>query len=118
MPFAPALTGYYSSLPRMPARTTVQITMPEMGESVTEGTVLEWLKQVGDTVEVEEGLVEISTDKVDAEVPSPVRGTVAEILAQADQVVATGTVLCRIAVEEGAAPKKAEQSPEGEVEAA
>ena len=54
--------------------TTVKIEMPAMGESVTEGVVLEWLKQVGDRVEVDEGLVEISTDKVDAEVPSPVAG--------------------------------------------
>ena len=51
--------------------TSVQITMPQMGESVTEGTVLEWLKQVGDPVEADEPLVEISTDKVDAEVPAP-----------------------------------------------
>ena len=49
--------------------TTVQITMPAMGESVTEGTILEWLKQVGDEVEADEGIVEVSTDKVDAEVP-------------------------------------------------
>ena len=54
--------------------TTVQITMPQMGESVTEGTVLEWLKQVGDRVEADEPLVEISTDKVDAEVPAPAAG--------------------------------------------
>src|SRR5947209_17299857 len=75
----------------------VEITVPEMGESVTEGTVLEWLKQVGDSVEVNEGLVEISTDKVDAELPSPVAGTVAEILVQPDETVTPGTVVCRIA---------------------
>ena len=51
--------------------TSVQITMPQMGESVTEGTVLGWLKQVGDRVEADEPLVEISTDKVDAELPAP-----------------------------------------------
>ena len=55
--------------------TTVQITMPAMGESVTEGTVLEWLKQVGDRVEADEPLVEISTDKVDGELPAPAAGT-------------------------------------------
>ena len=57
--------------------TTIQITMPEMGESVTEGTILEWLKQVGDDVELDEGLVEVSTDKVDTEVPSRAGRTVA-----------------------------------------
>src|SRR5947199_257083 len=77
--------------------TTIQITMPPMGESVTEGTILEWLKQVGDEVEKDEGMVEISTDKVDAELPSPVAGTVVELLAKPDDVVATGTVVCRIA---------------------
>ena len=75
----------------------VDVTLPEMGESVSEGTVLEWLKKVGDEVEVDEGLVEISTDKVDAEVPSPVAGTIAEILVEPDQTVTPGTVLCRIA---------------------
>jgi len=58
-------------------------SLPEMGESVTEGTVLEWLKQVGDPVELEEGIVEVSTDKVDTEVPSPAAGTLAEILVAA-----------------------------------
>src|SRR5947208_2123469 len=92
----------------MPAGTTVQITMPEMGESVTEGTVLEWLKQVGDEVQADEGLLEVPTDKVDAELPSPVAGTIAEILVQPDEVVAVGTVVCRIAAGEGAtAPKPA-----------
>src|SRR5438067_5014617 len=81
----------------------VDVEFPQMGDSVTEGTVLEWLKQVGDPVEVEEGLVEISTDKVDAEVPSPIAGTLAEILVQADETVPTGTVLCRIAAGPGAA---------------
>ena len=69
-----------------------------MGESVSEGTVLEWLKQVGDTVAVDEGIVEISTDKVDAELPSPVAGTIVEILAEPDETVPAGTVVVRIAV--------------------
>src|SRR5438477_422244 len=81
----------------MATGTTVQITMPEMGESVTEGTILEWLKQVGDPVEADEGVVEVSTDKVDAEVPAPVAGTLAEILVQPDETVKTGTVVARIA---------------------
>jgi 2-oxoglutarate dehydrogenase E1 component len=84
----------------------VDVLFPQMGDSVTEGTVLEWAKRVGDPVEAEEGLVEISTDKVDATVPSPVAGTVAEILVQADETVPTGTVLCRIAAgEQAAAPE-------------
>ena len=82
----------------------VDVAFPEMGDSVAEGTVLEWRKQVGDTVAVDDILVEISTDKVDAEVPSPVAGTLSEILVQADETVAVGTVLCRIAAGAGAAP--------------
>jgi 2-oxoglutarate decarboxylase len=79
-----------------PAPELVDVAVPEMGESVSEGTVLEWLKQVGDPVEAGEGLVEISTDKVDAEVPSPIAGVVKEILVQPDETVTTGTVLCRL----------------------
>src|SRR3954467_5728717 len=75
----------------------VDVAVPEMGESVSEGTVLDWLVKVGDVVERDQGLVEISTDKVDAELPSPVAGTVVEILAKPDDVVATGTVVARIA---------------------
>jgi 2-oxoglutarate dehydrogenase E1 component len=57
--------------------TTVEITMPQLGESVSEGTVLEWRKQVGDRVQADEVLVEVSTDKVDAEVRAPATGTLA-----------------------------------------
>jgi 2-oxoglutarate dehydrogenase E1 component len=81
--------------------TTVQITMPAMGESVTEGVVLEWLKQVGDRVEQDEGLVEISTDKVDAEVPSPAAGVLKSIAVQPDETVTVGAVLGEIEVGEG-----------------
>ena len=56
------------------------VPLPALGESVTEGTVSRWLKQVGDTVEVDEPIVEVSTDKVDTEVPSPVAGTILEIV--------------------------------------
>ena len=87
------------------------VAMPEMGESVSEGTVLEWLVSVGDTVSVDDGLVEISTDKVDAEVPSPIAGIVKEILVQPDETVTTGTVLCRIAP---GGESKAPQMPAGE----
>ena len=78
--------------------TTVQISMPQMGESVTEGTVLDWLKQVGDRVEADEPLVEVSTDKVDAEVPAPASGTLTKILAEPDATVAVGAVLGEIEV--------------------
>ncbi len=74
----------------------IEITMPAMGESVTEGTVLEWAKSVGDAIAQDETLVEISTDKVDAEVPSPASGTVAEILVQAGDTVTVGQVLARL----------------------
>jgi multifunctional 2-oxoglutarate metabolism enzyme len=90
----------------------VDVTFPQMGDSVSEGTVLEWHKQVGDAVAAEETLVEISTDKVDAEVPAPVAGTVAEILAEPDATVAVGSVLCRIAAGAGAAAAAPEPSPE------
>jgi 2-oxoglutarate dehydrogenase E2 component (dihydrolipoamide succinyltransferase) len=70
--------------------------MPALGESVTEGTVTRWLKQVGDTVEVDEPLVEVSTDKVDTEIPSPVAGTVLEIVVAQDETVAVGATLAAI----------------------
>ena len=81
--------------------TTVQITMPQMGESVTEGTVLEWRKQVGDEVSADETVVEVSTDKVDAEVPAPVGGTLTRIVAEPDETVATGALLGEIEVSPG-----------------
>src|SRR5215208_369745 len=89
----------------MEAGTTVQITMPQMGDSVTEGTVLEWHKQVGDQVELDETLLEVSTDKVDAEVPAPVAGTLARILVEADETVPVGTILGEISINgDGGAP--------------
>ena len=79
----------------------VDVTIPEMGDSVVEGTVLEWLVKPGDTVAKDDPLVEVSTDKVDAELPSPVAGTVVELLVKPDETVAVGTVVCRIEVGEG-----------------
>lgn len=73
-----------------------EVTLPALGESVTEGTVTRWLKNVGDTVAVDEPLVEISTDKVDTEIPSPIAGVVEEILVAEDETVAVGAVLARI----------------------
>jgi 2-oxoglutarate dehydrogenase E1 component len=78
---------------------TVQVVMPAMGDSVAEGTVLEWRKQEGDTVEVDETLVEISTDKVDAEVPSPAAGTIVKIHAAEGETVAVGAVLAEISTD-------------------
>ena len=82
---------------------TVQITMPAMGESVTEGTVLDWLKQVGDAVTADEPLVEVSTDKVDAEVPAPASGTLVRILVGPDETVQVGAALGEIEVGEAPA---------------
>ena len=89
----------------------VDVAFPEMGDSVAEGTVLEWRVKPGDSVAVDDPLVEISTDKVDAEVPSPVAGTIKEILVEADQTVGVGTTLCRIAAGAGAAPAAAGNGP-------
>src|SRR4051812_30630619 len=86
----------------MAVDTTVQVTLPQMGESVTEGTVLEWHKQEGDHVEADEVIVEVSTDKVDAEVPAPTSGTVAKIHAAEGDTVAVGAVLAEIATGNGA----------------
>jgi pyruvate dehydrogenase E2 component (dihydrolipoamide acetyltransferase) len=77
------------------------VVLPALGESVTEGTVTRWLKNVGDTVAVDEPLVEVSTDKVDTEIPSPVAGTLQAIMVQEDETVAVGAVLCTVG--EGAA---------------
>ena len=81
--------------------------MPAMGDSVAEGTVLEWRKQEGDPVDVDETLVEISTDKVDAEVPSPAAGTVVKIYAAEGETVAVGAVLAEISTNGGGASSEA-----------
>jgi multifunctional 2-oxoglutarate metabolism enzyme len=78
------------------AGDVVQLVMPEMGESVTEGTILEWHKQEGESVVEGETLVEVSTDKVDAEVPAPANGTITKILAGADETVQVGQVLAEL----------------------
>jgi 2-oxoglutarate decarboxylase len=92
----------------MASTTTVDIEMPQMGESVTEGTVLEWHKNEGDFVEEGETIVEVSTDKVDAEVPAPSSGTIAKILKQADEDVKVGEVLAQLTPgEDGAASEPA-----------
>jgi 2-oxoglutarate dehydrogenase E2 component (dihydrolipoamide succinyltransferase) len=98
----------------MASTTAVDVVMPQMGVSVSEGTITKWLKQVGDHVEADETILEISTDKVDTEVPSPASGTVSEILVQEGETVAVGTLLARIGGEGGgaAAPEQAPPEPE------
>ncbi|HEX6356548.1 2-oxoglutarate dehydrogenase, E2 component, dihydrolipoamide succinyltransferase [Actinophytocola sp.] len=87
------------------------VTMPALGESVTEGTVTRWLKQVGDTVEVDEPLLEVSTDKVDTEIPSPVAGTLLEITAGEDETVEVGG---QLAVVGSGSPAPAQEAPKPE----
>jgi pyruvate dehydrogenase E2 component (dihydrolipoamide acetyltransferase) len=103
---------------------STSVTLPALGESVTEGTVSRWLKQVGDTVEADEPLLEVSTDKVDTEIPSPASGVLLEIKAQEDETVEVGAVLAVIgepgeADGQAAAPEApAEQAAEAPAEAA
>ncbi len=87
----------------------MDVIMPKMGESITEGTVLEWKKNIGDTIALDETLLEISTDKVDSEVPSPAAGVLTEILFNVNDVVKVGTVIARIASE---GEVSVEKSPE------
>ncbi|MFO7281689.1 MAG: biotin/lipoyl-containing protein, partial [Thermoanaerobacterales bacterium] len=100
----------------------VDIQMPQLGETVTEGTITRWFKQVGDQVAEDEPLFEVSTDKVDSEVPSPVSGTLTEILVQEGETVEVGAVLARVgdapagdgggAATEAAAPAEAPEPAE------
>src|ERR1700694_3753871 len=91
------------------AQQTVDVVPPAAGESVTEGTILEWHVKVGDPIKVDETIVEISTDKVDIELPSPATGTVTEILIEEGETVTVGQVIARIA--EGAVASKAAPAP-------
>src|SRR5712692_11338990 len=84
------------------------VIMPQMGESIVEGTVTKWFKKVGDRVERDEPLFEISTDKVDTEIPAPVAGVLSEILVNEGQTVQVNTVVARIGDGAGAAPKPQE----------
>src|SRR4051794_24908378 len=86
--------------------TVIEIEMPAMGESVSEGTILEWAKQPGDSVDEDETIVEISTDKVDAEVPAPASGTLTEVLADAGDTVTVGQIIARMTSGNGAVPSK------------
>ncbi|MHC8607445.1 2-oxoglutarate dehydrogenase, E2 component, dihydrolipoamide succinyltransferase [Paenarthrobacter ureafaciens] len=93
-----------------------EVTLPALGESVTEGTVTRWLKAIGDTVEVDEPLLEVSTDKVDTEIPSPVAGTLQEIRVSEDETAEVGSVLAVIG--SGAAAPAAAPAPAAETPAA
>ena len=103
------------------AGSGTQVRMPALGESVSEGTVTRWLKQVGDTVKVDEPLLEVSTDKVDTEIPSPVSGTVLSILVGEDETVDVGAPLATVgdagaAQSLGAQQQPAQPEPEAEAE--
>src|SRR3569833_1373490 len=93
------------------------VTMPALGESVTEGTVTRWLKQEGDQVEVDEPLLEVSTDKVDTEIPSPVAGVLSKILVAEDETVEVGAELAVIGAA-GGAPAAAPAAPAAQPAAA
>lgn len=86
------------STPESSSANLIDIAMPKMGESVMEGTIIKWYKKVGDKVKKDETIFEISTDKVDTEVPSPEEGTVAEILVGEQETVEVGTVVARLSV--------------------
>src|ERR671935_1059439 len=104
------------------------VTMPQLGETVVEGTITKWLKSEGEEIDRDEPLFEISTDKVDTEVPSPVAGTVSKILVQEGETVSVGTELAQIddgsqgqqtaEVSSEAAEERAEEKDEGPAEAA
>lgn len=89
------------------------VKMPALGESVTEGTVTTWLKQVGDKIEADEPIVEVSTDKVDSEVPSPASGVLLKILVEEDETVEVGTEIALIG-EEGEEASADEAGDEGD----
>ena len=98
---------------------STSVTLPALGESVTEGTVTRWLKQIGDAVEADEPLLEVSTDKVDTEIPSPAAGVLLEINAQEDETVEVGAVLGVIGDEsESGADDAASGSIDSDVEPA
>src|SRR5438128_8073193 len=95
----------------------IDVVMPQMGESIAEGTVVRWIKKPGEKVERDEPLLEISTDKVDAEIPAPAAGTLSEVLVQEGQTVAVNSVVARIEGE-GAAAAAPSRPAAGEAPAA
>ncbi|MEZ4379236.1 MAG: 2-oxoglutarate dehydrogenase, E2 component, dihydrolipoamide succinyltransferase [Gemmatimonadales bacterium] len=91
----------------------IDVIMPQMGESIAEGTMSRWIRQVGDTVKRDEPIFEISTDKVDAEIPAPNAGTLVEVLVQEGETVAVGTVVARLETDAAAASASPPAQPEG-----
>ncbi len=91
---------------------TIDVVTPAAGESVTEGTILEWRVKVGDSIKVDDTIVEISTDKVDVELPAPASGTVSEILVEEGETVTVGQVIARISLNGSAPPAKTSQRPD------
>ena len=94
----------------------IEVPMPQMGESIAEGTVSKWLKNVGDAVERDEPILEISTDKVDAEIPAPQSGTLVEVAVQEGETVEVGTIVAYLDTESGAAAAAPSQEPPPEPE--
>ena len=116
-PVAQVPTAPVAQAPAAPASGTI-ISMPALGESVTEGTVTRWLKSVGDSVAVDEALLEVSTDKVDTEIPSPVAGTLISIDVAVDSTVPVGARLAVIGGAGESAPAPVAQAPVAPVVAA
>jgi pyruvate dehydrogenase E2 component (dihydrolipoamide acetyltransferase) len=119
-PEEPEVDAEAAAEPPAPATTSdgpaagTEVTLPELGESVTEGTVSRWLKQVGESVAADEPLLEVSTDKVDTEIPSPTSGTLLEIRVQEDETVEVGAVLAVIGDAAAAPSREPEAAPESE----
>lgn len=115
VPVAPVVTTPVA--PTSSSSATVNVLLPALGESVTEGTITRWLKNVGDSVSLDEAIVEISTDKVDTELPSPAAGVIAEIKVAQDQVAAVGAVLAVISTSAsaGTPPKVVAPTPSAPV---
>ena len=90
---------------------STEVVMPQMGESIAEGTITKWLKQVGERVERDEPLFEISTDKVDAEIPSPAAGTLTEVRFKEGETVEVNTVVAVLDGDGAGAAKPAEEKP-------
>lgn len=99
---APAQVQEAAPVPAAIGGDVIDLVMPKMGESLQEGTIVSWLKAPGDKIERDEMILEISTDKVDTEVPSPVEGTLVEILASEEETVEVGTVIAKISTGSGA----------------
>src|SRR4051794_6405643 len=103
--------------PRKRELTMTDVVMPQMGESIVEGTLTKWLKKPGERVERDEPLFEISTDKVDTEIPSPAAGTLSEVLVEEGKTVGINTIVARIAGGGGAPATKAAPAPQVEAPA-